>query len=89
MQTFAPSMSVSIHKQIKFYEPGNYRLQIQGSVPSDFWNFFEGRVEKVASGRNGMVRTTLELHVRDQVELSGIINLIHDRRLVLLSINIA
>ena len=79
-------MPASFQKKIKFSEPGNYRLQILGRVNPDLWNSFEGRIDAITSDNEGEVTTTLSLNVRDQVELSGFINMIHDRRLVLLSI---
>ena len=78
-------MSARFHRKILFSEPGTYRLKILGRVQPDLWNYFEGQTDNEVINAHGQIMTTLYLHVRDQVELSGFINLIHDSRFVLLS----
>ncbi len=82
-------MSDTFHKKIKFSEPGTYRLEVQGKVHPEVWNHFEGKTYGETMDSEGHITTTLNLHVRDQAELSGFINMIHDWRLVLLSIRLA
>ena len=77
-------MSQTLDKEIRFSQPGNYHIQVLGSVPPMLWDYFEGETDQVSEDENGTVTTTLKMHVRDQAELTGLINMLYDWRLVLL-----
>ena len=79
-------MAHTLDKEIKFSEPGNYHIQVLGSVPAELWDYFEGETDQVSEDQNGKVTTTLKMHVRDQAELTGLINMLYNWRLVLLSV---
>ncbi len=79
-------MSQTLDKEIKFSQPGNYHIQVLGSVPPALWDYFEGETDQVSTDENGNVTTTLKMHVRDQAELTGLINMLYDWRLVLISV---
>ena len=79
-------MSQTLDKEIKFSQPGNYHIQVLGSVPPELWDYFEGETDQVSADENGNVTTTLKMHVRDQAELTGLINLLYNWRLILLSV---
>ena len=79
-------MSHTLDKEIKFSEPGNYHIQVLGSVPPMLWDHFEGETDQVSADERGNVTTTLKMKVRDQAELTGLINMLYNLRLVLLSV---
>lgn len=74
---------------ILFSTPGDYRIEVLGKVDPDIWDYFEGGIDEVKEDKNGRVTTSIRVHVLDQAELSGIINLLYDERLVLLCVKIA
>ncbi len=77
-------MAHTLDNDIKFSQPGIYQIQVLGSVPPELWDFFDGETDRISIDKNGKVTTTLKMHVRDQAELSGLINMFYDWRLVLL-----
>ena len=79
-------MAHTLTKEIKFSQPGNYHIQVLGSVAPELWDYFEGETDQVFEDQNGKVTTTLKMYVRDQAELAGIINMLYNWRLVLLSV---
>lgn len=81
-------MSQALNKEIKFLQPGNYCIRVLGSVPEDLWDYFEGKTDLVSIDESGNTITTLRFHVRDQSELTGLINMLYNWRLVLLSVKI-
>ena len=77
-------MAHTLDNDIKFSQPGIYQIQVLGNVPPGLWDFFDGETDCISIDKNGKVTTTLKMHVRDQAELSGLINMLYDWRLVLL-----
>jgi hypothetical protein len=70
-----------------FSAPGDYRIEIQGDVPSN-WSDRFGGMKLFASSLNDETNkvTFLQGKVRDQSELSGILNSIYELHLSLLSV---
>lgn len=81
-------MSQTQNKKIKFSQPGNYYIQVLGIVPTVIWDYYEGKTDHLSTDESGNVTTTLKMYVRDQAELSGLINALYNWRLVLLSIKV-
>lgn len=79
-------MAHTIYSEIKFSNPGIYHIQVQGHIRQELWDFFDGEVDQIIKDDNRQDTTTLKVQVRDQAELTGIINMLYDWRLVLLSI---
>ena len=79
-------MVQTLNREIKFSHPGNYHIQVLGSVPPKLWDFFNGETERVSEDGDGKVTTSLKIYVRDQAELTGLINMLYEWRLVLLSV---
>ena len=79
-------MAQTLNKEIKFSHPGNYQIQVLGSVPPKLWDFFNGETDQVSEDGDGKVTTSLKIYVRDQAELTGLINMLYEWRLVLLSV---
>lgn len=81
-------MSDVLQNKIQFSNPCHYYLQVLGNVHQDLWDYFEGEIEDVEEDENGRVITSLSVYVRDQAELSGLINMLYDSRHVLLLVKI-
>lgn len=79
-------MAHTFYPEIKFSNSGIYYIQVHGHVRQEIWEYFEGNVDQVIKDRSGQEKTTLKVHVRDQAELTGLINMLYDWRLVLLSV---
>lgn len=72
--------------EIKFNNPGIYYIKVLGNIQSELLGHFEGEIVQVKEGENGQLISSLKINVRDQAELSGLINMLYDWRLVLLSV---
>lgn len=81
-------MTDKILHDIAFSNPGVYHIQVLGKVNHEIWEYFEGETEQVIADNKGQVITSLKIHVRDQAELSGIINTLYNWQLVLISVKI-
>lgn len=81
-------MTTALNKEFKFSHPGTYHIQVAGSVSPALWNYFEGEVEQVSQDKRGNVKTSLLIRVRDQAELTGLINLLYNYQLILLSVKV-
>ncbi|NJN26354.1 MAG: hypothetical protein HC819_10425 [Cyclobacteriaceae bacterium] len=79
-------MAHTLNTEIKFSNPGIYHIRVQGHVRQELWAYFEGEVDNIIKDDSGKEKTTLKVHVRDQAELAGLINMLYDWRLVLLSV---
>ena len=81
-------MHTTVNQDIEFSEPGFYHIKVLGSVRSELWDYFEGETEAVITAETGKVTTSLSLHVRDQAELTGLLTMLYNWGLVLLSVTI-
>ena len=80
-------MSEQQLKQTQDLESGRYRIEVVGKVGTELWDYFEGEVEGIFEGKNGVTSTSLLIRAQDQAELAGVINLLNNWRLVILSVN--
>ena len=70
-----------------FSAPGFYRIEVQGDVPSNKFDLFGGMRIFTSSLNEKPDRVTfLEGKVKDQSELSGILNSLYELHLSLLSV---
>jgi len=69
-----------------FINPGIYHIQVQGKVSQELWDYFEGETGLISCDADGQVTTDLKVRVRDQAELIGLINMLYNWRLDLLSV---
>ena len=70
-----------------FSEPGFYRIEVQGDVPSNRSDLFGGMKVFTSSLSETTNKVTfLQGKVKDQSELSGILNSLYELHLSLLSI---
>ena len=64
-----------------------YRIEVLGKVSPDIWDHFEGEFEGTSKDKNGIISTSLLIRAQDQSELAGVINLLNNWRLVIVSVN--
>ncbi|WP_252740486.1 hypothetical protein [Robiginitalea marina] len=79
-------MSYPYTDNIQFSGPGTYRITVLGNIGEDILERFEGVVERVEDKGEGRVSTSIIVNVLDQAQLCGIINILYDHRLVLISL---
>ena len=72
--------------EVRFSGPGCYRIEIEGPLGASwFGRFGDMRVSSPRSKRGSAV-TVLEGRVKDQAELAGILNALHQLHLPLLAV---
>ena len=82
-------MSGALQSELQFSNPCHYHIQILGNIHQDLCDYFEVEIDHIEKDENGQVTTSLNVHVRDQTELSGLINLLYDWRHVLLLVKMS
>ena len=75
-----------LSKPITFYDPGIYEIKVLGNVSPKLFEYFIGEIGQVKEDTGGQHTTTLIIHIRDQAELIGLINMLYNWRLDLLSV---
>jgi len=70
-----------------FQRPGNYRIKVQGTL-DESWSARMCGMQITRSESNAMQITTLEGHLRDQTQLSGILNNLYELHLSILSVEL-
>jgi hypothetical protein len=73
-------------KDFKLWTPATYNIKVQGNLDESRSEFLGGMTITTASqGDEGMV-TTLAGRLRDQAELSGVLNTLYELHLPILSV---
>lgn len=67
-------------------DPATYRIELQGVLGSSWQDFVRHMQIQVRRAESGSVVTTLTGVVRDQAALAGILNLVYDLGMPLLSV---
>ena len=67
-------------------EPAIYRIELQGTLDRSWRDFLGGMEIQVRRGDAGQAVTTLTGRVVDQAALAGVLSLVYDLGLVLLSV---
>ena len=79
-------MNPSTGKDFKLWMPATYRIKVQGYLDESRSDFLSGMtITTTSQGDQGVV-TTLEGRVRDQAELSGVLNTLYELHLPILSV---
>ena len=63
-----------------------YRIRVRGRIPASWYDRFEGMAISTTPGSQSPIVTTLEGALPDQAALVGVINSLHDLRLVVESV---
>lgn len=73
-------------KKIKFSEQASYIIKVKGKL-SDRWNSsFEGLTKEIIEDKEGIYITILTGKVKDQSELSGILNSLYNLHLPVMQV---
>jgi hypothetical protein len=79
-------MNPTTGKDFKLWMPATYRIKVQGYLDESRSDFLSGMtITTTSQGDQGVV-TTLEGRVRDQAELSGVLNTLYELHLPILSV---
>jgi hypothetical protein len=74
-------------KSYTFDKPGNYRIRVQGVIDKS-WSERMGGLDITTGGFRDQKKPVTELvgQVRDQAELSGVLNALYELHMTLLSV---
>ena len=73
-------------EHLKLWTPANYRIEVEGEVPESWSDRLGGmRITRRKRADQSTV-TTLTGRVRDQAELSGVLNTLYELHLPILSV---
>ena len=73
---------------IKFQNPGIYRITIQGGISQRWVNQFAEYIIDQKEIDEGNFRTVLKMDIKDQSHLSGILNSLYDLHLSIIEVKI-
>ena len=77
-----------IGKNMKIYQPATYRITVEGHLDDSWSDCLGGMTITTSSHGDQGVMTTLVGRVRDQAELSGVLNTLYEFHLPLLAVKI-
>lgn len=66
--------------------PGNYQIEVQGVLSGDWSDRLAGMSIQTGISQSGASITTLSGYLRDQAQLSGILNSLYELHLPILSV---
>jgi hypothetical protein len=69
---------------IKFEKPGKYRIVVQGRIDQSWSDRLGGMHITTRKGEEDAPKTTLPGHLRDQAQLSGVLNSLYDLHMSIL-----
>ena len=75
-------------KGLKVWMPATYRIRAQGELNESKSSFLAGMSITTSSQEDGGVVATLVGRIKDQAELSGVLNTLYEMHLPLLSVEI-
>lgn len=71
-------------RKVHFEKPGKYRIVLQGHLDESWSDRLAGMRVTTTGTENGEMTTDLVGYLRDQTQLSGILNALHDLHLPIL-----
>jgi len=75
-------------KRIKLWTPVTYRIEVEGHLAESWSDCLAGMRITVGKRLDQTMMTTLVGRLRDQAELSGVLNSLYDLRLPILKVEI-
>ena len=79
-------MNPQTGKDFKLWTPATYRIKVQGCLDESKSEFLGGMTITTSSQGDEGVMTTLVGRLRDQAELSGVLNTLYELHLPILSV---
>jgi hypothetical protein len=80
-------MSYKLREKIRDLQRNHYRIEVLGKVRPEVLDHFDCAIDRITEDKTGEIVTSLLVHVRDQAELTGVINLLNNWRLFIVSVN--
>jgi hypothetical protein len=75
-------------EHLKLWTPATYRIEVEGEVPESWSDRLGGMRITTRQRKNQSTVTTLTGRVRDQAELTGVLNTLYELHLPILSVKI-
>ena len=73
-------------EHLKLWTPATYRIEVEGEVPESWFDRLGGMRITTRQRKNQSTVTTLTGRVRDQAELTGVLNTLYELHLPILSV---
>jgi hypothetical protein len=73
-------------EHLKLWTPATYRIEVEGEVPESWSDRLGGMRITTRQSKNQSTVTTLTGRVRDQAELTGVLNTLYELHLPILSV---
>jgi hypothetical protein len=73
-------------EHLKLWTPATYRIEVEGEVPESWSDRLGGMRITTRQRKNQSTVTTLTGRVRDQAELTGVLNTLYELHLPILSV---
>lgn len=74
------------NKVLKFIEPAKYLITVQGKLPESITEFFQGIENFLVTETGQSTITSIKIRIKDQAQLSGIMNTFYDWRFPILKV---
>jgi hypothetical protein len=71
---------------VTFDGPARYQILVKGSIPAKWSDRMDGMSIRQAAANNGEPVTTLEGELADQAALTGVINMLYELHLPIISV---
>ena len=78
--------NTSSYRDVKFDGPADYRIVVQGALNEDWSNRLAGMTVSTTDREAGISHTTLVGRIRDQAELSGVLDTLYNLHMPILSV---
>jgi hypothetical protein len=75
-------------KHLKIWKPANYRIEVEGALDKSWSDRLGGMRITTREREDKSTVTTLAGRMRDQAELSGVLNSLYELHLVILSVGL-
>lgn len=79
---------VSVGKHLKIYMPATYHIEVEGEIRKSRFDRFGAMRITTQTRKDNSIVSLLVGRVRDQAELSGVLNSLYDNHLPILSVKI-
>ena len=75
-------------KRLKLWNSATYRIEVEGEAGGSIFSGMSGMRITTHTRKDQSVKTTLVCRMRDQAELTGLLNALHDLHLPILSVTL-
>lgn len=75
-------------KRLKLWNSATYRIEVEGEAGGSIFSGMSGMRVTTHRRKDQSVKSTLVCRIRDQAELAGLLNTLHDLHLPILSVTV-